>query len=239
MDREKIMLVDDDRDIKDILQLYLEKEGYTLIHAEEGYTALRLVEEQNPDIIILDVVLPGMDGYEVCQLLRQKTNAPILFLSSKEDEFDKILGHKIGGDDYITKPFSPAIVTAKVQAHLRRKRNMVFQTNQLHNKVEQSPIVYPGLYIDKTSCVVKANGTTAKLSAKEFQLLCLLAEHPNQVFSVEHMFELIWGEESLGDHRTVMVHISNLRKKIEPNPIAPMYIITVRGMGYKFTGFRE
>ncbi|WP_449539572.1 response regulator transcription factor [Ferdinandcohnia sp. Marseille-Q9671] len=239
MIREKVMLVDDDRDIRDILQLYLKKEGYTLIHAEEGTTALRLVDEQNPDIIILDVVLPGMDGFEVCQLLRQKTNAPILFLSSKEEEIDKILGHKIGGDDYITKPFSPAIVIAKVQAHLRRKRNMTSQSNQLHKKVEQSPIIYPGLYIDISSCVVKVNGSAVKLSAKEFQLLCLLAEHPNQVFSVNHMFELIWGEESLGDHRTVMVHISNLRKKIEPNPIKPMYILTVRGMGYKFIGFRE
>lgn len=232
------MLVDDDGDIREILQLYLQKDGYTIIHADDGKTALRLLEEQKPDIIILDVVLPDMDGFEVCQLLRQKTTVPILFLSSKEDEIDKILGHKIGGDDYITKPFSPALVTVKIQTHLRRHRDIGHQSRPSHEKVKQI-IEYPGLYVDKASCVVKVNGSTVLLSAKEYQLLCLLAEHPNRVYSVEDLFELIWGEESLGDNRTVMVHISNLRKKIEPLPANPNYIITVRGMGYKFIGSRE
>ncbi|MET3698683.1 DNA-binding response OmpR family regulator [Bacillus oleivorans] len=238
MSREKVMLVEDDRDIREILQLYLQKEGYTIIHAEDGITALRLLKEQKPDIIILDVVLPGMDGFEVCRLLRQKTSVPILFLSSKEDEIDKILGHKIGGDDYITKPFSPALVTVKIQAHLRRHHHIVNELSPPYGNMKQI-IEYPGLFIDKVSCVVKANGSTVLLSAKEYQLLCLLAEHPNRVFSVEDIFELIWGEESLGDYRTVMVHVSNLRKKIEPIPANPMYIITVRGMGYKFIGFQE
>jgi two-component system, OmpR family, response regulator VicR len=238
MSREKVMLVEDDCDIREILQLYLQKEGYTIIHAEDGTTALRLLKEQKPDLIILDVVLPGMDGFEVCQLIRQKTTVPILFLSSKEDEIDKILGHKIGGDDYITKPFSPALVTVKVQGHLRRHRNIANQSSPLKEK-EKQIIEYPGLSIDKVSCVVKANGSTVLLSAKEYQLICLLAENPNRVFSVNDLFELIWGEESLGDNRTVMVHISNLRKKIEPNPEKPIYIVTIRGMGYKFIGFRE
>ncbi|SDP84279.1 DNA-binding response regulator, OmpR family, contains REC and winged-helix (wHTH) domain [Litchfieldia salsa] len=238
MSREKVMLVEDDCDIREILQLYLQREGYTIIHAEDGTTALRLLKEQKPDLIILDVVLPGMDGFEVCQLIRQQTTVPILFLSSKEDEIDKILGHKIGGDDYITKPFSPALVTVKVQGHLRRHRTIANQSSALLGK-EKEIIEFPGLCIDKVSCVVKANGATVQLSAKEYQLICLLAENPDRVFSVKDLFELIWGEESLGDNRTVMVHISNLRKKVEPVPEKPMYIVTVRGIGYKFIGFRE
>ncbi|MFD2216611.1 response regulator transcription factor [Metabacillus endolithicus] len=236
--KEKVMLVEDDHDIREVLQLYLLKEGYSVIHAEDGLTALQLVETEKPDIIILDVVLPRMDGFEVCRLLRQKTNIPILFLSSKEDEFDKILGHKIGGDDYITKPFSPALVTVKIQAHLRRHQNIDHQLRPVKERFLKK-IEYPGLIIDKVSCVVKVNGATVPLSTKEYQLLCLLAEHPNRVYSVEDLFELIWGEESLGDHRTVMVHISNLRKKIEPIPADPMYIVTVRGMGYKFIASQE
>ncbi|MCM3165061.1 response regulator transcription factor [Metabacillus litoralis] len=236
--KEKVMLVEDDRDIREVLQLYLLKEGYSVIHAEDGPTALQLVETEKPDIIVLDVVLPRMDGFEVCRLLRQKTNIPILFLSSKEEEFDKILGHKIGGDDYITKPFSPALVTVKIQAHLRRHHNIDHQLRPVKEQVLQK-IEYPGLIIDKVSCVVKVKGATVPLSTKEYQLLCLLAEHPNRVYSVEDLFELIWGEESLGDHRTVMVHISNLRKKIEPIPADPMYIVTVRGMGYKFIASQE
>ncbi|PGT79094.1 MULTISPECIES: response regulator transcription factor [Bacillaceae] len=236
--KEKVMLVEDDHDIREVLQLYLLKEGYSVIHAEDGLTALQLVETEKPDIIVLDVVLPRMDGFEVCRLLRQKTNIPILFLSSKEDEFDKILGHKIGGDDYITKPFSPALVTVKIQAHLRRHHNIDHQLRPVKEQFLKK-IEYPGLIIDKVSCVVKVNGATVPLSTKEYQLLCLLAEHPNRVYSVEDLFELIWGGESLGDHRTVMVHISNLRKKIEPIPADPMYIVTVRGMGYKFIASQE
>lgn len=236
--KEKVMLVEDDHDIREVLQLYLLKEGYSVIHAEDGLTALQLVETEKPDIIVLDVVLPRLDGFEVCRLLRQKTNIPILFLSSKEDEFDKILGHKIGGDDYITKPFSPALVTVKIQAHLRRHHNIGHQLRPVKEQFLKK-IEYPGFIIDKVSCVVKVNGATVPLSTKEYQLLCLLAEHPNRVYSVEDLFELIWGEESLGDHRTVMVHISNLRKKIEPIPADPMYIVTVRGMGYKFIASQE
>lgn len=232
------MLVEDDRDIREILQLYLEKESFTVIQAEDGPTALRLVEEHKPDIIILDVVLPGMDGFEICRLIRQKTMVPILFLSSKEDEIDKILGHKIGGDDYITKPFSPALVAAKIQAHLRRHRTIENQISPVQKAVKQM-IEFPGLSIDKESYVVKVNGETISLSTKEYRLLCVLAEHPNRVYSVKDLFELIWEEESLGDHRTVMVHISNLRKKIEPRLETPKYISTVRGIGYKFIGSQE
>lgn len=234
---ETILIIDDDEDIRSILQLYLSKEGYSVTVSGFGNTAIKLVDLHRPNLIILDVLLPDMDGYEVCRLVRQRTSVPILFLSSKEDDFDKILAHRIGGDDYITKPFSPAVLVAKVQAHLRRNKNISHQVYKLDEWTEDSVLVFPGLTIDKNSCVVKVNKKTVPLSAKEYQLLCLLAENPNRVFTVEQMFERVWGEESLGDYRTVMVHISNLRKKIEPNPIEPIYVLTLRGMGYKFNGF--
>ncbi|MGM0875327.1 MAG: response regulator transcription factor [Bacillota bacterium] len=236
---ETILVIDDDEDINSILKLYLSKEGYSVFNTALGSTAINLVDMHRPNLIILDVLLPDMDGYEVCRLLRQKTSAPILFLSSKEDDLDKILAHRIGGDDYITKPFSPAVLVAKVQAHLRRNRNISHQVYIQNEFTENSVLVFPGLSIDKKSCVVKVDKKTVPLSAKEFQLLCLLAENPNRVFNVQQMFERVWGEESLGDHRTVMVHISNLRKKIEPDPTVPIYVLTMRGMGYKFNGFYD
>lgn len=231
---ETIFIIDDDLDLKSILRMYLVKEGYRVITSTVGIDAVKLVDLHKPRLIILDILLPDIDGYEVCRLLRQKTNAPILFVSSKEEDFDKILAHKIGGDDYITKPFSPAVLVAKVQAHLRRS-TAGFQHDYVQtSKVEKSILIFQDLYIDKISCTVKVKNRHITLSAKEFQLLCLLAENPNRVFNVEQIFDMIWGEDSLGDYRTVMVHISNLRKKIEPNPSEPIYILTLRGMGYKF-----
>lgn len=235
--KETILIIDDDGDIRSILNMYLKKDGYSVYSSGMGTSGLKLAETHPPDLIILDVLLPDMDGYEVCRLLRQKTSVPILFLSSKEDDFDKILAHRIGGDDYITKPFSPAVMVAKVQAQLRRNRSITSQVNvekELHGHMI---LEFPGLSIDKKSCVVKVNKNNVSLSAKEYQLLCLLAEKPNQVFTVKQMFEQIWEEDSLGDYRTVMVHISNLRKKIEANPAEPIYIKTLRGIGYKFNGF--
>lgn len=231
-----MMLIDDDPSIQEIIKLYMEKEGFNIGIAVDGSSALQLVEQFNPNLIILDVMLPDMDGFEVCRLLRQKTDVPILFLSAKEDDFNQILGHRIGGDDYITKPFSPGLLVAKVMAHLRRRS---CQTNEVNQKSRQTVLEFPNLIIEKESCIVKVNEKVVALSAKEFFLLCLLAENPNRVFNVESIFELIWGEDSLGDYRTVMVHISNLRKKIEPNPANPIYILTVRGMGYKFNIFAE
>ncbi|MDQ0217448.1 response regulator transcription factor [Peribacillus cavernae] len=231
MAEEKVLLVDDDESVQEIQKLYLEREGFHLLFAGDGPSAIRLAEEHKPDLIILDVSLPGIDGFEVCQILRKTTKAPILFLSAREDDFEQILGHRIGGDDYITKPFSPRLLVAKVKAHLRRYRDQEeAQSNILRNSV----ISFKDLEIEKESCVVKKKGKPVTLSTKEFLLLCFLAENPNRVYSVEQIFDVIWGEDSLGDYRTVMVHISNLRKKIEIDPAKPMYISTVRGLGYKF-----
>lgn len=233
MNRDRVLIVDDDPDIRNVLELYLEKEGYEITSVTEGSEAIDVIDRFSPDLIILDIMMPGLDGYETCQGIREKTDAPILFLSAKEDDFDKILGLRIGGDDYITKPFSPGVLVARIKAHLRRTR---IASNKKEMNMEKSMIEFPGLSIDLDSCLVKSNGNPVTLPAKEYQLLTLLSKNVEKVYSVEQLFQLIWGENSLGDNRTVMVHISNLRKKIEPNPAKPLYILTVRGIGYKFNG---
>jgi len=226
---EKILVVDDEPEISRLIDLYLTRDGFQVLVAENGLRALQLAKGHRPDLVILDIVLPDLDGLEVCRKLRREYSMPILFLSCKGEEPDKILGLSLGGDDYITKPFSPAELLARVKAHLRRNR-LVSQANK-----ETSLLQFPGLIIDLDSHVVLAEGTPVILSAKEFQLLALLAKSPNRVFSTDQLFHSIWDPLDLGDTRTVMVHISNLRKKIEPNPSSPVYIHTIRGAGYKFS----
>lgn len=230
-----ILVVDDDQDIREVLNLFLTKEGYKVLLAESGDAAITLTEKHKVDLILLDVMMPGLDGFETCQAIRNKTNVPILFLSAKEDDIDKILGLRFGGDDYITKPFSPGVLVAKIKAQLRRVKQNSYERKNAHNKRENSILYFPGFTIDTDSCVVKREELIISLPAKEYQLLCVLASNANRVYSVEQLFQLIWGEDSLGDNRTVMVHISNLRKKIETNPAKPVFIQTVRGIGYKFT----
>ncbi|MGN7300315.1 response regulator [Ferdinandcohnia sp. SAFN-114] len=234
MKEDLILVVDDDKDIQEVLYLFLTKEKFKVLLAESGESAISLAEEYKIDLILLDVMMPGLDGFETCQVIRKKTNVPILFLSAKEDDIDKILGLRIGGDDYITKPFSPRVLVAKIKAQLRRVKEISYESNNEQKKRENPILYFPGLIIDIDSCVVKKDDKVIALPAKEFQLLCVLAKNVNRVYSVEHLFQLIWGEDSLGDSRTVMVHVSNLRKKIEPNPAKPIFIQTVRGIGYKF-----
>ncbi len=226
---EKILVVDDDPDISDVLSLYLTKNGFEVLTAEDGFRAVELAKAAKPDLILLDVLLPGLDGLEVCQELRKEKNIPILFLSCKSEEIDKILGLSVGGDDYITKPFSPGEVIARVKAHLRRHR--VLSTNQ---EPQNSILAFPGLVIDLNSHSVLMDGSSVDLSAKEFQLLAMLAQNPNTVFSIEKLFRSVWSSHSFGDNRTVMVHMSNLRRKIEKDPSDPKYVVTIKGAGYKF-----
>jgi len=235
MNKETILIVDDDEDIRKVLELYLCDAGYRVIEADHGYTVMDIFEKEKPDLIILDVMLPGLDGLEVCQMIRRKSDVPILFLSAKEDDIDKIVGLGVGGDDYVSKPFSPSVLTAKVKAHLRRNRLLGKKVLASENSQNKKPIIsYPGLVIDQKSHSVKINGKDIHLSTKEYQILCLLAANPNRVYSFEQLFQMIWGESSFGDHRTVMVHISNLRKKIEADSHVSEFITTVRGIGYKF-----
>ncbi|MFE5322525.1 response regulator [Paenibacillus sp. NPDC056579] len=228
MSAEKILIVDDEPEITELIRLYLAKEGYEVISTDNGPGALEYMEQYKPDMVILDILLPGMDGIEICRQIRRNYDIPILFISCKSEDMDIILGLSIGGDDYVTKPFSPSQLVARVKAHLRRK--------QLHDqhKEDSQQLSFPGLEIDLLSRNVWVNGSIAPLSSKEFDLLALMAKKPNKVVPIEQLYKMAWGVDSNGDTRTLLVHISNLRKKIEPNPTEPVFVQTVRGVGYKF-----
>lgn len=226
---EKILVVDDETEISDLIALYLSKNGYCVITADTGKAALDLLSEHDPDLIVLDIFLPDIDGLELCQEIRKKSETPIIFLSCKSEETDKILGLAVGGDDYITKPFSPGELIARIKAHLRRNRLLNIRKDQKSDVLE-----YPGLIIDFLSHNVIVDNKTLMLSSKEFDILALLAQNPNIVFSLGQIYDSVWGLDNLGDTRTVMVHMSNLRKKIEINPANPKFILTIKGVGYKF-----
>lgn len=226
---EKILVVDDETEISELITLYLSKTGYNVITANTGYAALELVAAYNPDLIVLDIFLPDIDGLELCQEIRKKNDTPIIFLSCKSEETDKVLGLTVGGDDYITKPFSPGELIARIKAHLRRNRVLSIKREQ-----KSEVLKYPGLVIDFSSHNVVAGDKTLLLSSKEFELLSLLARNPNIVFSSSQIYDYVWGVDNLGDTRTVMVHISNLRKKLEADNTIPKFIVTIKGVGYKF-----
>jgi len=227
MNEYKIMLVDDEPDILDVLEKALNIEGYfNIIKSGNGLSAISICKEAQPDVIILDVMLPDIDGYEVCKQIRQFSHCPILFLSSKNDELDKILGLAVGGGDYVTKPFSPREVVYRVKAQLRRARYKHNSTNDYSIKVGE-------LMIDPNGCRVMKGNKEVELTAREFEILQYLAENKGRVISRERLYETIWGEDGFGCDNTVMVHIRHLREKIEDNPSIPKYIITMKGLGYK------
>ncbi|SDD15870.1 DNA-binding response regulator, OmpR family, contains REC and winged-helix (wHTH) domain [Paenibacillus sp. UNCCL117] len=230
MSGEKILIVDDETEIVELITLYLRKEGFDVLSSSNGAEAIEMVRLYRPDLVILDILLPELDGIEVCRQIRKHYTTPILFLSCKSEDMDIILGFSIGGDDYMTKPFSPGQLVARVKAHLRRSQLLE------QHKEEAQILSYPGLEIDLLSRTVKVRGRPVPLSSKEFDLLLHLARTPGQVMSLEQLYKLTWGVDSNGDTRTLLVHISNLRKKVEPNPADPRYILTVRGTGYKFNG---
>lgn len=231
MAQDKIMIVDNEMEIIQLMKLYLSREGYEVVWTTDSTKAAALAQETAPDLILLDVVMPGLSGIELCGKIREQSDVPILFVSCKDQEMDKVLGLSIGGDDYITKPFSPTELVARVKAHLRR-RNM--DTSSDSAETERNRLVAGALEIDLSAHTVTINGTPVHLTAKEFELLVLLCKYPNRVFTSRQIFENLWDTYGIEDDvRTVMVHISNLRKKIEPTPENPKYILTVRGVGYK------
>jgi DNA-binding response OmpR family regulator len=232
---ERILVVEDEAEISEFIELYLKKERYEVAISQMGSQALELAGSFQPNLIILDIMLPDMDGLEVCLKLRNVTNVPILFVSCKGDEMDKIVGLSMGGDDYITKPFSPRELIARVKAHLRRTK-MPQNEIAAGRNVDDAILRFEGLEINPVSREVKVNGEIIRLSSTEFELLHKLSKQPNRVFPQLQLYDQIWGEYHAGDTRTLMVHISNLRKKIEKDPVLPQYIITVRGAGYKFLG---
>lgn len=233
MSEYKIMIVDDEADILELLEKALNIEGFhTIIKIDNGLAAVSICEQIQPDIIILDIMLPGIDGYEVCKRIRQFSHCPILFLSSKNDELDKILGLAVGGDDYVTKPFSPKEVAYRVKAQLRRAE---YKKETIQNHV----ITIGEMAIDPEGCRVTRNGKEVELTAKEFEILHYLAQNLGRVVSRERLYEAIWGEDSFGCDNTIMVHIRHLREKLEDNPTSPRYIITMKGLGYKLVNPNE
>lgn len=227
MNEYKIMIVDDEPDILELLEKSLAVEGFhNIIKIDNGLSAVSSCKELQPDIIILDVMLPGIDGYEVCQRIRSFSYSPILFLSSKNDGLDKILGLAIGGDDYVTKPFSPKEVTFRVKAQLRRT-----EYKQLPTKAQTLKV--GALSIDLEGCRVMKDGTEVELTAREYELLQYMAQNVGRVISRERLYEAVWGEDSCGCDNTIMVHIRHLREKIENNSAFPEYLITMKGLGYK------
>lgn len=219
----KILIVDDDPHICEIVQVYCDREGFDSVYSHNGPEAMKLLTSFRPDLIILDVLLASENGIDWCREARIFTDAPILFLSSQEEDEVKIAALTYGGDDYVTKPFSPGVLMAKIKAHLRRVSTG--RKDQL--------LTLPGLTLDYYAQSVDLGGKSVFLSKKEFSLLSYMAQNANRVVSVDKLFQIIWGMESLEDTRTVAVHISNLRKKIEFDPANPEYIVTVRGSGYR------
>lgn len=232
MSQDKIMIVDNEMEIIQLMKLYLSREGYDVVWTTDSTKAASLAESEKPDLILLDVVMPGLSGIELCGKIREQSDVPILFVSCKGQEMDKVLGLSIGGDDYITKPFSPAELVARVKAHLRR-RNLSNAPNGGADS-DRSILSAGQLEIDLSAHTVTVSGNPVHLTAKEFELLVLLCRYPNRVFTGRQIFDNLWNTYGIEeDVRTVMVHISNIRKKIEPNPEKPQYIHTVRGVGYK------
>ncbi|SHJ96228.1 response regulator YycF [Tepidibacter formicigenes] len=227
---KKILIVDDEKSISDILKFNLSKEGYQTEVAHDGEEAINKTFEFKPDLILLDVMIPKYDGFQVCKKVREKVATPIIMVTAKEEEVDKVLGLELGADDYITKPFSIRELMARVKANLRRTQMVTSEDNY-------SDIVVNGnLSIDLAKYEVKKNGENIDLTVREFELLKFLITQKDQVFSREQLLEQVWGYEYYGDIRTVDVTVRRLREKIEDNSSSPKYIITKRGVGYYFKG---
>lgn len=222
----RILIVEDELDLANIIKDYLVKELYEVEICTEGDKAIEIFDKFKPSLVILDLMLPGMNGYEICQNIRIKSTIPILILSAKIDEFDKVKGLNLGADDYITKPFRPRELLARVNAQLRR--------SQVFNKENLEIIDIENIRIYTKEYKVEKNGRDLDLSRNEFELLVFLSKNPRQVFSREQLYERIWGFDSYGDLNTVTVTINRLRQKIEDNAKNPKYILTVWGVGYKF-----
>ena len=225
----RILIIEDEEAIAELEKDYLELSNFEVDLEQDGEKGLEKALTGNYDMFILDLMLPGVDGFQICERIREVKNVPILMVSAKKEEIDKIHGLGLGADDYITKPFSPSELVARVKAHLARYERLVTSPN-----VKKDEISIRGIRIDKAARRVWINGEEKTFTAKEFDLLTFLAENPNVIYSKEQLFETIWGEESIGDISTVTVHINKIREKIELNTSKPQYIETIWGVGYRF-----
>ncbi|WP_287128427.1 response regulator transcription factor [Candidatus Cyanaurora vandensis] len=227
MSSTKILVVDDELTIRTLVRRYLEREGYQVEIAENGETALRIFDQMEPELVVLDLMLPDINGYELCQRMQSRTNVYVLMLTARADEADKVQGFALGADDYLTKPFSLKELSARISAILKRQRTSTQATEQV--------LKYQAIAIDPVRREVRMSGTDLiELTALEFDLLYLLAQAPGKVWRRSDLIREVWGYDYVGDERVVDVHIGQIRKKLESNTSEPIYVKTVRGVGYKF-----
>ncbi|NMP22136.1 response regulator transcription factor [Sulfobacillus harzensis] len=221
----RLLVVDDERAILELVTYHLTREGYQVETEEDGRTAVERVGREPFDLVILDVMLPGLSGLEACRAIRQSTDVPIIMLTARKDEVDRVLGLELGADDYVTKPFSPRELTARVKAILRRSAK---------GREDNGEVRVPGLEIDVERRTVQVDGQPINLTFTEFELLTILARHPGRAFTRDELLVRVWGEDFYGDSRTVDVHVRHLREKLHEDPQKPRFIETVRGVGYRF-----
>ena len=225
MEKTRVLIVDDDPNINQLIKLYLEKEGYETETAERGDDALNLFKKNPPQIVLLDLMLPGMDGWQVCREIRKISTIPIIMLTAKDETFDKVLGLELGADDYMTKPFDPKELIARIKAVMRRTQTAVAPEREL---------AFPNLVINMSTYLVTYNGKDIEMPPKEIELLYFLAAHPNKVFTRDQLLEQVWGFDYFGDSRTVDVHIKRIREKLPGSEDYGWQIKTVWSVGYKF-----
>jgi DNA-binding response OmpR family regulator len=228
-----ILIADDENDIRNLVKISLEENGYTVLTAQNGKEAWDILTSQDVQLAILDVMMPVMDGFNLLRKIREHSTIPVIFLTARTDDVDKVLGLGLGADDYIEKPFSIAELVARVGAQLRRNNEYISQ--------KEKPVVcftYGNLSIDKEKCCVSKNGVPIELGAKEYKLLLHFMEHPERVFTKRQLYQAVWEEDYYFDDNTIMVHISRIRNRIEDDPQNPKYLKTIRGIGYKlhYTG---
>ncbi|MBR5156724.1 MAG: response regulator transcription factor [Clostridia bacterium] len=225
MQNQRVLVVDDDKNICELIRLYLEKEGFSVVLAYDGQSAVELFKENTPSVVLLDVMLPKMDGFQVCREIRRISNIPIIMLTAKGETFDKVLGLELGADDYMVKPFENKELVARIKAVLRRY-------DPKDNKDKE--VIYPNIVINLTNYELKINGNAIDIPPKELELLYFLATNPNKVFTREQLLETVWGFDYFGDSRTVDVHVKRLREKLELAGEQNWQLKTVWGVGYKF-----
>lgn len=227
MERKTILIVEDEASIAEVLALYLKRADFRTLHAGDGKAAMAALEKQMPDLVILDIMLPGMDGLSLTRWIRDRSNVPIIMLTARREERDRIAGLEMGADDYVVKPFSPQEVVSRVRAVLRRGA-------AVENPEWQRPVTLGELHVDPLTRLVTVAGRTLDLTAREFDMLHFLVRHPRQVFTREQLLESVWGVTDYIDPGTVTVHVRRLREKIEADPSAPVHLLTVWGVGYKY-----
>lgn len=225
----RVLIIEDEVSIAELEKDYLELSGFEVVCENDGTTGLATALDEDFDIIILDLMLPGMDGFEICKNVREKKNTPIIMVSAKKEDIDKIRGLGLGADDYMTKPFSPSELVARVKAHLARYERLISSGKEVNEIIE-----IRGIKIDRTARRVFVNGEETVFTTKEFDLLTFLAQNPNRVYTKDELFREIWDMESIGDIATVTVHIKKIREKIEYDTSKPQYIETIWGVGYRF-----